>query len=168
MGKIMAYTKKKPSMFGYQFDIKSECVAYDPPQERYGDWSKESVQTPDDFAYKINVGNKHVYPDIVSSIDIPVGETAYIVYVVWSDGDSFGYHRNGNAEAVAIFNNINDANDMLLYLNSINWKNEERVNFKTSDGSQHITQHSSWYGYFEKFSYADIKQVIIKGASHGK
>lgn len=84
-------------------------------------WSRDSTVTTWDIC-----GCGEVVPEEYTSFDtmeINLTSTAYIVYAVYSDGDSFSHHKNVQFEIVWAFYDIQLAKDAV----------------------KHIKDHADWY-----------------------
>ena len=96
--------KVEKKYFGYYASITSHCIHSEQEDVQYGSWSEEWSNTMDQMCMK-----KVDYPNVASTLDIPAGSNALVVWAEWSTGDSFGRAENGSAEPFGIFTDINAA-----------------------------------------------------------
>jgi hypothetical protein len=148
--------KKTDQVFGYKVTIEGTCTVDEWDGEQYGSWHKESDQSIKDLVEKVEE-----YPDVISTLDIPSGGNALVVWVVWSSGDSFGNHSGGYAEAVGIFTDINAARELQKHIDSIDWQKTHELNFKTSDGQHFDIGFCGWAGYFEHVDSVNLDVVKV-------
>jgi len=146
-------------MFGYKFNITRDMVSCEESGD-VEDYSYDYLyiydQAPDTIAYKINE-----YPDIVSALDFPANSTAYVVYAVWSDGDSFGRELYCSAEPFGIFASSDCAKEFSSQLHSVD-RPDDGVVINCSDGQQFEYKCLPWADYFSSLEYVDVIQVTVK------
>jgi hypothetical protein len=84
------------------------------------------------------------------------------VWVVWSDGDSFGWAQNRNAEAIGIFRYRYCAEQLQGYIEDQNNSISEEFLLETADGQIFLLENGiPWYGYFEYLEQVNITAVIV-------
>lgn len=142
-------------MFGYKVDIESYCDHHEPATEQYGNWSSRYTNTMKDTVCKTNE-----YPDIVSSLDIPVGSRAFVVWVVWSTGDSFGRAAGSYSEAFGIFTDLESAEWLRTTLIIIR-EQDGKTELNTPDGQEFTLDYMPWYGYFESLDVVNVTSVTV-------
>jgi hypothetical protein len=143
-------------MFGYLVGIDGRCVESSSSGERYGSWSESWIQ-------EINraVTKTDSMPDVVSTLDLPSGANALVVWATYSTGDSFGRSNGGSAEVFGIFTDVKSATELRDALSDFNTRGDtSRLNVTTSDG-QVFTQYVPWSGYFESLDSVDIDVVTV-------
>lgn len=145
--------------FGYGVEIRQTCVHSERSPEQYGDWSEAYDNRLSDIARK---GAE--YPDVVCDFDIPVGEDAWVVWIEWSSGDSFGWGDNAYTDVMGIFRKQDYDSAESLKRQIENHGADEKYNFsykfETPDG-QKFEGHASWKGYFERLSNVHIEKVTV-------
>lgn len=147
-------------MFGYTVNITSECHESTRSGKRFGSWSESWGQTLDNLVTKAPSGQ---HPDIVSSLDIPPGSNALVVWVIYSTGDSFGRSEGGQTEVLGIFLDMNSAVELKKHIESTDSR-ESGVNpikFTTSDGQTFSIDYAPWAGYFESLDSVKIDVVTV-------
>jgi len=76
------------------------------------------------------------------------GETYYMVYAIWSTGDSFGSYSQSDCESFGLYQTRKEAEDRVKELSAPREENKYR---------------HPWDGYFESLDKIDIKEVIYAG-----
>lgn len=150
----MTENKENTPMFGYKVTIESYRTHYEHDGKQYGAWSASSHHT---------LGRKVVnctdYPDVVSSLDIPSGTNALVVWAIWGSGDSFGFEDGANSEAIGIFTDMKAASELVDYIN--NMRRSNSIDLVTSDGQHHKHDWCGWSGYFERLESVNTDVVTV-------
>lgn len=138
------------------------CVEYDEicthserEPEQYGSWS-ESYSSEVTRAYRIGEDEKAPYGS--ETFVIPDDSTdAYVVYMIYSTGDSFG-RSDGNIDIIHCTGN-EEAADKLAKLIT---ENSEEFTIKfTDDFGRDISIDNRGAGYFESISYVGVEKFSI-------
>jgi len=150
--------------YGYEVVIHRECEDTSPENqqdEEFPEWSSECENTLQ------SVSKTKEYPDIVSTLDIQPGQTAYVVWAEWSYGDSFGQGYCNATEALAIFLDEESAKD------AADWYRDFKTDFsrglfsprkqkhRTPDGQELQLAEAPWEGYFEKLEGIRITEIVV-------
>lgn len=143
-------------MFGYKVNIEKSRDHYEHDGEQFGAWSASSSHSIDTVVLKTTE-----YPDITSSIDFQMGDIAFVVWAVWSSGDSFGHESGASSEALGIFKDAKAAFELKNFIESKKWNDDHTLDFKTSDGQQIKSNWVGWSGYFESLDYVEITTVLV-------
>lgn len=144
-------------MFGYCVKIKRTCTSSSPSTKRYGDWNET-------YSHKIDykIVETHSYPDVVTSLDFQDDQNAFVVWAVFSTGNSFGRAECSSSEVFGIFEDYETAVELKKALRSFNKMREgNRLDVTTSDG-QRFTDYVPWTEYFESVEYVEITLVTVK------
>ena len=139
---------------GYKIKLESTLEFSESEPERYGSWEKASSWEIGRIAEKVDN-----YPDVTTTLDLPKNSTAFVVWVRWSSGDSFGHHKNGYAEAIGIFADYRVAQELARAVETEKCE-DYRFKFTTSDGQTHSCC-PGWIGYFESLEAVEIDPVTI-------
>jgi hypothetical protein len=108
------------------------------------DWTVHGAKLADDRGYK-NVP----YPG-----DLKSGDEVYVLYAVYSTGDSFGHDENGCIEFISVHKDAN-----LAFKNKNNLQNGKHV-VEHDDGTiENI--YAPWGGYFESLSYLQVDNFTL-------
>lgn len=132
------------------------------PNERYGEWSA---------SYSNSVKDVHIdpkYPDIASIHEFKPADVAFLVWVEYSTGDSFGRADRGSVESIGLFKDEATANELVAALNKPpkSKNDEDKYKFKhtTSDGQTFEYTWVPWGGYFESLEEVYCQPVVIRKA----
>ena len=74
---------KNRNKFGYKVPLKEISLHHEQSDDAYGDWSASSTWKDPKFIEKYNT-----YPDVTSDYDFEEGTTAFLVWSIWTTGDS--------------------------------------------------------------------------------
>lgn len=109
-------------------------------------------------------------PDIASIHDFPKSSTAYLVWIEYSTGDSFGSHERKEVLPIALLKNREDAGKLRTQTSFWSPREEyearkhqeyKKSYFKSSDGQVIELGYSPWTGYFEQLEEIHIAEVTI-------
>lgn len=146
--------------YSYGVEIIQSLDYYDAPEEEFGSWS-ESYSNSFSRVYKTKE-----YPDIVSDLDIKVGEKCYVVWAVWSSGNSFGWSEGYGSEAIGIFKDKEAADELVsaLEISAYHSDGEDKYSFyyKTSDGQVFDIKCVPWSGYFEHLDCINCDETYME------
>ena len=148
--------KKKNNMFGYKVKISSRRDFYEHDGKLYGAWSASSSHT-----LIKTVEMTEDYPDVVAPFDLKTGDDAYVVWVIWSSGDSFGHESGAFAEAIGIFKDAKAAFELSNHIERTDWRKINTLKLTTSDGQQFNTGWVPWSGYFESLDSVQVDAVLV-------
>jgi len=147
-------------MFGYKLDMDVTCYNTVVPVEEYGEWQSDSVNV-----FKGLIRND-AHPDVSSVVELESSTLPhYLVWVEYSDGDSFGWAKRGRIEAVGIFTTAEDA---LKVKEAIKADAEARSTRDTIYGTplevslsdrNLVINYVPWCGYFESLDEVHIETV---------
>lgn len=148
-----------------KFNEEHTCThSYSSP-ERYGDWSQDYDFDPPTRAWQVDKGTYGSYPYV--GPEPTKGDTLYVIYVVWSSGDSFGSDSKGSYEILCVNNNRDRAYANLAKLNGDHKKQLDysvsgnQVLLDLDDGTTMKVYTGSWKGYFESLDTLDIATVTF-------
>jgi len=141
-------------MNGYK--VKLDRCTYKETQakEEFGSWSSSSTWTCDRMVHKVSE-----YPDIVSTLDIPSGSNALVVWAQWGSGDSFGHADGAEAQCYGIFTDLDNATALQQLLE--NHGEGTTCSITTQDGQTFSYSHLPWHYYFETLESVNISPVVV-------
>lgn len=165
--KIKKTTSKKKRPYGFSIEYDS-FVHSGHDGEDSNDRFRYRGTTHTDWTIH-GVKWTNVYPDLPAYFEPVVDETYYLLYGVYSIGDSFGYDVDGAFEAIAVFKD----HDAALKAKNVLKEHAERAKQDDSsvakfqcditlDGTTCISVHVPWTGYFERLSYLEIFPFTFK------
>lgn len=129
------------------------------PTERFGSWEASYTNS----VKSVQLETK--YPDIASSHEFQPNEVAFLVWVEYSTGDSFGRAHCGSVESIGLFKDEAVANELVAKLNAKHeLSDEDKHKFKhtTSDGQTFEYTWVPWSGYFETLEGVYCEPVVIR------
>ena len=142
--------------FGYKVPLVEIPLHHEQSDEAYGNWSASSTWKDPKFIEKDNT-----CPDVTSDYNFAEGTTAFLVWAIWTTGDSFGEHAGGNAEAIWLFETIDAARELENKLRKV--PDMEPIKYTSLDKQKiHIRYGLPWSGYFEHLDEIRITPVIVK------
>lgn len=89
-----------------------------------------------------------------TDFDVNDGDKIYVVVAVWSTGDSFSHHSQGESEIFGVFKTEEEADNFKTYFETVSTDN-----YYVDWGGRKI--HLPWYGYFEHLDYVEVLKRIV-------
>ena len=161
-------------------DVITECNCYVTRERDPGDsWSRDSTST--DWSIEgIELGTDS-YRSFPVSFPIEEDREYYLLYAIWTTGDSFGRDDSSQFEGIALYEDkekaydaekvIRKHADLYRELNNYysrtpkpkkpNDYQEYTVNINLEDGTI-LPVHAGWNGYFESLDRVDVEIVTLK------
>lgn len=102
------------------------------------------------------------YYDLAVPFNPKEDVTYYVLYAVYSTGDSFGSDRGSSVEYIGFYTEeeLPVAQENLRKVEASTKGNDNwSITLKTPNGHKTFEQHTPWVGYFESLDYADIASV---------
>ena len=150
-------------MYGYEVEIDAFCEHSEYSDEAYWDWSESYSNT-----FK-RVSKETKYPDVVSALDISVGEQCFVVWAEWSSGDSFGRGDRNHTESLGIFVDEGSAKQLACFLKLQKFEYEQKkqshVRVITCDDEQlfdYTDRSLPWDGYFESLDEVYVSVATME------
>ena len=125
--------------------------------EKFGEWS-ESAEFHGIIS--ASICRPRGFPDVVCNTKLKSGDICHIVYVVYSQGDSFGMGDRTGLEFVYAFVEESEAKELVEHIEKTECSNYIHQ-FTTSSG-QSIEYPAPWIGYFESIDEVGYSTVVIK------
>jgi hypothetical protein len=162
-------TKKvDPEQFGYDVTIEKSCEHSERSDEPYGPWSASYTNLISDY-----ITTAENWPGVTSIHKLEPGDIAYVVWVEWSAGDSFGWGERSYTEVIGLFTDESVAYELqrALYSHYKTYmdidsgkvkskvKRPEAYDITTSDGQNFKHGYASWCGYFERLDEVSVSRV---------
>lgn len=106
--------------------------------------------------------------DLITDMDLEVGDSAYLVYVIHSTGDSFGHDSGKYLTPIHLFDSEEKALACVKAINE-HYRNNDlngpadirwTVNFTGNDGSVQ-SEYAGWIGYFESIDEVTAQLVLV-------
>ena len=122
----------------------------------YGEWSETYSFTVDGVYLNKTPGER--YDMVEVAFDAKVGDTAAVLYMTYSTGDSFG-SSTGNGEVIWVFPDGDTAVRAMRKYQA----NMEKFSVEFDDGFGNlIKMHNPAAGYFERLEDIDVKVCVIE------
>ena len=156
--------------YGYLVPIKVTLIEKKYSKKEWGPWKEVyDVELESNVVKKIDKLPDEYSFEVVSELDLPSGSEAWIVWVVWSSGDSFGWAENRHAEVLAIFDHEWYANAFADYVrngdyesnNSFLGGTDKPFIFQSGDGQEFKYDYIPWDGYFESLEAVHVDKVKV-------
>ena len=106
--------------------------------------------------------NENGYYDLKVPFEIDKNKTYYLVYVIYSSGDSF-HHEESRIDFIELYEDVKMAKEVAKIIEDDyrNWESTEKdwsVEIFNSNGEKYKI-HCPWKGYFERLSYAEVEAI---------
>ena len=156
--------------YGYLVPIKVTLAEKKYSKKEWGPWKEiYDVQLESYEIKKIDEIPDEDCFEVVSELDLPPGSEAWIVWVVWSSGDSFGWAKNKHVEVLAIFDHEWYANVFADYVRSEDYESnnlfmggtDKLFDFQSEDGQVFKYDYIPWDGYFESLEAVHVDRVKV-------
>lgn len=149
------------NIFGYSVKIDSKRIYYYRSPEKWGEWKSEYLNQAPDCITIVDHSSEEC--DVITELEFNHGEIAYLVWVEWSSGDSFGIGINSQTEPLGLFKDRKSAEELKEEILKANEKKtHDHIILKTSDGqSFNIYIYPDWHWYFERLENVYISNVTI-------
>jgi hypothetical protein len=124
----------------------------------YADWSEDIYN---DIRELEIVDSDYSYRDVIADFDVKSGDIVFLVYALYSDGDSFG-SSTGNIEYVAVYKSKEKAEACVKQINDSvdKSRNTYSMEYTTESGSV-LTVSCPWIGYFNRLESAEVRRLIV-------
>lgn len=124
--------------------------------EQYGDWWAHYDFSAPTYAYSTDKPSYKSYP--YAGPDIEPGTPVFVVYVVWSSGDSFGSDTRGSYEFMSVTTDMSRA---IRNMDAL--RKEGKAVIENDNGTTMEVSWKPWDGYFESLDELSIATVLFMG-----
>ena len=124
--------------------------------EEYGEWWAHYEFTAPSSAWSLDTSRYRSYP--YAGPDLEPGTPIFVVYAVWSSGDSFGSDTCGSYEFMSVTTNMDRALRNMAAL-----RNEGTAVLENDNGTTMEMSWKPWDGYFESLDELSIAAVMFMG-----
>jgi hypothetical protein len=144
-------------------------------------WSRDSTRSSWDV-HGIALSDK--YPEVTACFPVADGDTVYLLYAIYSTGDSFGHDEDGRISFIEVFKTLEKAETAAKAIREhCDWytgmhnrwtpmsaKDRKAVQKKYSseytvsivrENGEKMDVHASWNGYFESLSYVEVASFVV-------
>lgn len=140
---------KKEVYANIQFKKLTNVVRYADPDDEWDADSTVSDWILPEFFRGTKDNNYHSEPLSFTPVK---GETYYMVYAIWSTGDSFSHHERGECESFGIYKTRKEAE-----------KRKANLEAPRTEKSYRQWEYRPWDGYFESLDELGIKEITFLG-----
>lgn len=148
----------------YRFYARTSCRVVEEPCDRDSDWARPDTDTE----WTVNGIYQNKSGDLITDMDLQVGDTAFLVYVVSSSGDSFGRDRGKYLTPIHLFDNMEKAERAVREIYAHNAANDPNgpnqvsntVIYTGNDGCPN-SEYACWIGYFDSLDCVNIEEVTV-------
>lgn len=138
------------------FDEEHICTDSSQSDEPYGDWSADYDFTAPTRAWSTDKSRYRSYP--YAGPDLEPGTILFVVYAVYSSGDSFGSDSRGSYEFLSVTTDMDRAIRNMKALR----ENGKSV-LENDNGTTIEMGWKPWDGYFEHLDELTIATVTYMG-----
>jgi hypothetical protein len=126
-------------------------------------WDRDDTHTSHNVqGFKAKLEKEGGYFDLTVPYEPEFDETYYLLYVVYSTGDSFGHDAGSGLEAIGLYKkdelDVAKDNERRIEKHYRSKDPDFNVELITSSGKK-FQQHTPWVGYFESLDYTEIADV---------
>lgn len=124
------------------------------------------------------------YPDLVPSFPVKADDDVYLVYLVYSSGDSFSHNEDGRISFIDVYKTRDKADFAASCIREHNswykdmhehwkpmtakerkalskkYKSEYSIDLVREDGSIN-PERAGWNGFFEQLSYIEVARFVV-------
>jgi hypothetical protein len=103
----------------------------------------------------LEIVEKESYDSFEMEGEVKKGDEFWVVYAIWSTGDSFGQDEDGRFEVLCInkSRDLAEANYQIYdSMESYGYGAEDVGHFVTTDSGEKVPAYAPWFGYFENLS----------------
>lgn len=149
----MLKREENKQYFGYNIKVDSEC--YPEESDEDGDnWCETWEHNISDTITKADDGQ---VPDVVTTHELEANHPVFLVYAIWSTGDSFGRASGGSFEPIAIFKEEEEAKKFSEALEKAD--SEKPFHYKANDGQEFHCKNLWWNDFFSSLETVEYIQV---------
>lgn len=147
------------------------------------EWSRDST-TSSHSVDGISLASE--YPDVTACFPVKDGDTIYLLYAVYSTGDSFGHDENSSIAYIDVFKTYEKAEkaakDIRMHANWFKgvhgfvvpskeekkkYASDYQVDIKRENGKT-MDVFAGWNGYFESLSYVQVESFVVGPHKRGR
>ncbi|RYD56158.1 MAG: hypothetical protein EOP83_21420 [Verrucomicrobiaceae bacterium] len=113
-----------------------------------------------------SVGGVDIHPlgDLHADFPVEVGDLVYVIFAIYSTGDSFGQDNRSNFESISVHKNRERAEENAEVLRHMEkdgtYSSWEAI--LTTDGGTRFPFHVPWLGYFESLDEVRVEEHYVE------
>jgi hypothetical protein len=120
-------------------------------------WDRASTSTSWDVNGLI-LKEKDAYKALPCADDVKQGDEFYVVYAVYSTGDSFGHDEGASLEFISYHKNPDLAFENKKAMES---HSDGQIQIKLDNGET-VQRYCPWDGYFECLDYVQVDKFMVR------
>lgn len=153
----------------YEYHIDMSCHTDTNYQEGDAEYDYSWSSDTSIIIHGVNLlDSKKTNSTVISTQVFEEGDRAYMVFVAWGSGDSFGHSTNTDHTAVHLFKDKTLAELLIAQIKYDYITNGDNYHYQSSfieyladDNSMHKLPTYAWKGYFESIDTLLLSEVII-------
>lgn len=130
------------------------------------EWGADDTST-DHYVNGLSLTRKNSHEYCYYPGEVNKGDTLYLIYAIWSTGDSFHHDTRGCIDFVAVYKDKATANLVAHVLE--NHKHEDdrhgKYNWTANimlDNGEEFKYHVGWLGYFENLDEIYVEEYTVR------
>lgn len=150
----------------YRYDVVDNEFEqqYNWPVDPDNEWARPDTITTHDIKGIVRTPNG----ELISELNLKEGDKAYLVYVLYSTGNSFGRDYSKYLSPIHLFDSVEKAaeciKDILEHYSQNDENGPNSINYNcpfTGNDGRAVSVCASWIGYFEEIVDVDYKEVEV-------
>lgn len=113
----------------------------------------------------ISLGSENGEHSLQPDFDVEVGDTVYVVYAVYSTGDTFHRAEGAYLEVLSFHKNGALAHQNAARARDRKGREEAYTMTIVYDSGAQVSRHCPWDGYFESLDYIQVDSFPVTGPS---
>ena len=124
------------------------------------EWDRGNTASSHTLEY-VSLATESAYSTVTYPGEVKVGEKIYLVYAVYSTGDSFGHDEDACIELISVHKNLDVARfNYQKVKDSVNKNYDFKLEI-SQDNGQVVPVSTPWNGYFESLSYVKVAGFTV-------
>lgn len=150
---------------GIVYNIEIIDDSYQEETRESGDdgWDRGDTSTSHNIVgFHAAPESENKYYDLAVPFNPKEDVTYYVLYAVYSTGDSFGHDSGSSVEYIGFYteDELDIANENMRKVENSTKDNDNwSVELKTPNGHKTFDQHTPWIGYFEHLDYVELAGI---------
>lgn len=143
--------------------VDKRCEHQHREPERFGEWEERYSITVGEEA-KLLKNRSSWGDDVPCPEGVKVGDTVYLVFAIWSSGDSFGMAHGGSSDAVGAYRTAEEAERVAAILRKGDRSGdyETRTAAEILDGNGRPYRYcKDWMGYFDSLNSIEVHPIKV-------
>lgn len=167
--------KKMPVMFGYHVIDHSVSTTTRESSDN-GEWDRGDTETTHSIK-GLTRARDDEYSNLAYNLELDSGDSAWLVFVIYSTGDSFGNDDGQCLMPIALFDSCEKAERCVVKIekNEKDYQTEKlkrsmdawTVEYRDNCGIKRSFS-AAWRGYFESLDSIEVEQVKVLSARQAK